>query len=48
MPTGDLGGPRGGGAALLSSGSPSVAFQARALSLVGFSFLSHLGTWDQC
>lgn len=47
MPTGDLGGPRVG-AALLSSGSPSVAFQARALSLVGFSFLSHLGTWDQC
>lgn len=28
--------------------SPSVAFQGRALSLVGFGLLSHQGTWDQC
>lgn len=47
MPTGDLGWPRVG-AALLSSESPSLAFQVRALGLVGFGFLSHLGTWDQC
>lgn len=28
-------------------GSPSVAFQGRALSLVGFGLLSHQGTWDR-